>query len=66
MKAAENDKQKLELIKSKERNLVYFNVPESSSESIEERMKFDFKTFVLEEGPWFGVDEKVVQESSEV
>ena len=42
-KTTELDKEEVELIKSKEQNLVYFNVPESDSETPGEKMKHDFK-----------------------
>jgi len=42
-KSAENDKVEIDLIRSKEQNLIYFNVPESHEENVGERMKYDFK-----------------------
>ena len=42
-KSSEKDSEELALIKSKEQNLVYFNIPEKDDESIAERMKHDYK-----------------------
>ena len=42
-KTNEQDKEELELIRSKEKNLVYFNLPESNSEDTSDKMLDDFK-----------------------
>ena len=41
-KSADDDRKETELIRSKEQNLVFFNVPESDEDNVGERMKFDF------------------------
>ena len=41
--SSEMDREESELIKMKEQNLIYFNVPESECELIEDKMKHDFK-----------------------
>ena len=42
-KTSEEDQEEATLIKSKEQNLVYFDLPESANESTSDRMKHDFK-----------------------
>ena len=40
---AELNRAELDLIESKKSNLIYFNIPESDSDNISDRMKHDFK-----------------------
>ena len=41
-RTTEKDKEEADLIKEKEQNLIYFNIPENGSDSVSERMKHEF------------------------